>query len=340
MDISRFMFNSTFDFIRSCQNFTPSWMDIKKYSTAFAPEFTKNVPFQIKGIAIKDACDAFWKANGHPKFRKRKDLDQSCFIPKSALSKNGIYPRISGKGLKFSESLPESLCDSRLIWRSGKWFIAVPSKQHVSYADNQGRVVAIDPGVRSFATYFSADSCGFIGKGDFSRIQRLACHADELSSRMDLCKNKQRKFRMRLARARMFDKIRALISELHHKTALFLVKNYDCILLPTFETSQMAGKIGRKIRSKTVRSLLTFSHYKFKIFLKHKAFESGKTVLDVCEAYTSKTHPETGEIKNVGSAKRIKCSSGWVNRDIIGARNILLRALVDQPDYFKAITVN
>ena len=35
------------------------------------------------------------------------------------------------------------------------------------------------------------------------------------------------------------------------------------------------------------------------------------------------------------SAKRIKLLNGqWINRDIVGARNILLRALVDQPHCF------
>jgi len=61
----------------------------------------------------------------------------------------------------------------------------------------------------------------------------------------------------------------------------------------------------------------------------------GKAVVDVCEAYTSKTHPQTGEIKQIGGAKRIRLLSGeWVHRDIVGARNILLRALVDKPDCF------
>jgi putative transposase len=31
--------------------------------------------------------------------------------------------------------------------------------------------------------------------------------------------------------------------------------------------------------------------------LKHKAFEFGKEVIDVCEVFTSKTHPETGEVR-------------------------------------------
>ena len=84
-------------------------------------------------------------------------------------------------------------------------------------------------------------------------------------------------------------KIRNLIDELHHKIARFLVDNFDIILLPTFETSQMAVRKSRKIRAKSVRQMLTLSHCRFKQFLKHKAFETGKTVLDVNEAYTSKT---------------------------------------------------
>ncbi|MCP4109219.1 MAG: MerR family DNA-binding transcriptional regulator [Desulfobacteraceae bacterium] len=36
----------------------------------------------------------------------------------------------------------------------------------------------------------------------------------------------------------------------------------------------------------------------------------GVTVLDVSEAYTSKTHPQTGEVKNIGSAKQIKLKTG------------------------------
>jgi putative transposase len=135
--------------------------------------------------------------------------------------------------------------------------------------------------------------------------------------------------------------VQNLIDELHHKAALFFVKNFDCILLPTFATSQMVSKAGRKISNKTVRNLLTFAHYRFKQFLKNKAFEYGKTVLDVCEAYTSKTHPETGEIKQIGGAKRIRLLSGeWVNRDVVGARNILLRALVDMPHVFNVAVNN
>ncbi|MBK1695617.1 transposase, partial [Chromatium weissei] len=214
----------------------------------------------------------------------------------------------------------------------GKYYLAVPSKTpRVPNGDNQARVVAIDPGVRNFVAFYSDDICGFIGSGDFSRIQRLAYHLDDLISRTTRA-TKQRQRKMRIAAARMREKIQHLINELHHKTALFLVKNFELILLPTFETQAMTSQAGRKIKSKTVRSLLSFAHYRFKQFIQHKAFEYGKRVVDVNEAYTSKTHPETGGIKHIGGAKFIRLLSGeWVDRDLVGARNILLRALVDTP---------
>ncbi|WP_293109217.1 zinc ribbon domain-containing protein [Moorena sp. SIO3I6] len=68
----------------------------------------------------------------------------------------------------------------------------------------------------------------------------------------------------------------------------------------------MSKKGNRKIRSKTVRNMLTFAHYRFKEFLKHKAQETGKTVVDVCEAYTSKTVSWTGELVNIGGSRIIR----------------------------------
>ncbi len=78
--------------------------------------------------------------------------------------------------------------------------------------------------------------------------------------------------------------------------------------------------------------MMSFAHYRFKQFLKHKAFETGKIVIDVCEAYTSKTVSWTGEIVSVGSARTIKSKDGRkMDRDVNGARGIFLRAVVDTP---------
>ncbi|WP_367267742.1 zinc ribbon domain-containing protein [Okeania sp. SIO2C9] len=78
---------------------------------------------------------------------------------------------------------------------------------------------------------------------------------------------------------------------------------------------------------------MSFAHYRFKQFLKHKAIQIGKLVIDFCEACTSKTVSWTGEIINVGGSKSIKSNiDGRVmDRDVNGAQGIFLRALLDTP---------
>lgn len=339
MDTSRFVYNMTVELLNK-KEAGPNWFAIKTKIIKALPEWTMPVPYQIKSIAVKDACLAVknairkFKAGGgisRVKFRSRKEPTQSCFIPKSAIKTNGIYHTVLGV-IRYAEVLPDNLKDSRLIWRAGRLFLKIPfSKPPVPYGENQARVVSIDPGIRNFVTFFSNTHCGHVGMGDFGKIQRLASYADKLVSKMSKV-GKQKKRKMCMALHRMGDKIRNLVEELHHKTALFLVKNFDLILLPTFETSDMALKANRKIRSKSVRSMMTFSHYRFKRFLQHKAFEYGKKVLEVCESYTSKTHPETGELMVIGGRKSIKLlNNSRIDRDLNGARNILLRALVDSP---------
>lgn len=178
---------------------------------------------------------------------------------------------------------------------------------------------------------FSEDSFGGIAVDDNLIIQRMCFRLDDLISRMSKASAKKRKS-MRVAADRLRRRITNNIDELHHKAARFLCDNFDVILLPTFETSQMVTKAKRRIRSKSVRQMMSFAHYRFKQFLKHKAFETGKMVIDVCEAYTSKTVSWTGEIVNVGSARNIKSNDGRkMDRDVNGARGIFLRAVVDTP---------
>lgn len=61
--------------------------------------------------AIKEAHQAYWKASKPPRFRSSKNPTQSYYIPKNAIKACGIYPRVSGKDLRYSESLPETPLD-------------------------------------------------------------------------------------------------------------------------------------------------------------------------------------------------------------------------------------
>lgn len=338
--VSRFIYNTTIKYLQQ-PGTKANWMAIKTEILNNLPEWAKSVPFQIKSIAIKDACLAIKAAKKgfgedgqirNCKFRSRKDTKQSIFVPKSALKDCGIYHTILGK-CQLKEALPESFSDGRVTLAYGEYYLIVSEKVQPSKPDNQGRMVALDPGVRTFMTFFSEDSFGWLGNDSNLYIQKLCFRLDKLISKLSQAKGQQKK-RLRKAVSRLRCKIQNLVKELHHKVARFLVNNFDVILLPTFETSQMVSKSRRKLRNKSVRQMLTLSHYDFKTFLKWKAWESSKMVIDCNEAYTSKTVSWTGEvIDNLGGGRVIKSPSTGLkmDRDLNGARGIFLRALVDTP---------
>ena len=319
------------------------WKTIKTTLLRELPAWSEETPYQIRSVAIRDACLAVsvakkkFKITGQLQevnFRSRKNPVQSCYIPKSAFRKGGIYPTLSKGQLDLAEKAPEDHQDLRLVCERGRWFLIIPTQQKRHAAEKQGRVVALDPGIRSFQTFYSEAWCGKLGMGDFGKIQRLCCHLDRLISARKTEKLRFRKKHLRQAIQRMSNRIRDLVDEIHHKTAVFLVKSFDIILLPTFETRNMVLRGKRKLRAKSVRSMLTFAHFRFKSFLKHKAFEYGKIVLDQNEAWTSKTVSWTGEVlAKLGGGKLVKSSESGeaMDRDYNGARGIFLRALGDQP---------
>jgi len=352
--VSRFVYNTTIKHLQQPDT-KANWMAIKTEILNSLPDWAKPVPFQIKSIAIKDACLAVKAAHvfggklppetlrakkgfGQDgkirkcKFRSRKDTKQSIFVPKSAIKDCGIYHSILGK-CKLKEALPITFSDGRLTLAYGEYYLIVSEQVQPRQTDNQGRVVALDPGVRTFMTFLSENSFGWIGLDSNLHIQKLCFKLDALVSKIPKSPSQQ-KSRFKKACSRLRCKIQNLVKELHHKAARFLVDNFDVILLPTFETSQMVSKSRRKLKNKSVRQMLTLSHYEFKNFLKWKAWETSKLVIDCNEAYTSKTVSWTGEvIQKLGGARVIKSASTGLRmcRDLNGARGIFLRALVDTP---------
>jgi putative transposase len=310
--------------------------DLRSFVLSLLPERYADVPFLVKAGAVLDYADACKNAAIKSKqtgehseigFRSRKAPTQSCVIKPESVTKNGVYPTVSGK-LKTSEPLYTD-GESILKRENGKYFVIVAIKNTEQVTcENQAGIVAIDPGVRTFATFYSGDACGKIGEADYARIARLCLELDKLISRKYKSRNHRERRSVNKAIQRHRAKIHNLIDELHKKAALFFVRNFDIILLPSFETKQMSDKLSRRIEKKSVRSMLTFSHFRFKQYLNHKADEYGKKVVEVTEAYTSKTASWTGEVhENLGSKRYIKSNGIIVDRDINGARGIMLRAL-------------
>ena len=357
-DAARFTYNRTIELLTADGAPNASWLKIKKQILTKLPDWTKPTPYEVKSNAVRDAClavSAVKKFNKQLKidrakgirlqedyahFRSRRDDSQTIFIHASALSHRGVYHTLLGP-LKKREPIPHAHGDAKLTLRHHQYHLSVPFKRmgpHLGesnlrlWTPDQVKVVALDPGVRNFIAWFSEDGCGKLGETDFGRIQRLCQHQDNLLSRATQAPSRKRR-NMRRAAERMTVKIQNLVNELHHKTARYLVDNFDVILLPAFRSSEVVIRGQRKIRSKTVRNLLNYAHHRFRNFLLHKAAETGSTVLIVNEAYTSKTVSWTGEINHkLGGRKTVRSSDGrTMDRDINGARGTFLRALGDTP---------
>ena len=95
----------------------------------------------------------------------------------------------------------------------------------------------------------------------------------------------------------------------------------------------MTRRAGRRIRSKTARMMLTLRHHEFRQRLLWKAWQRGVLVMEVGEAYTSKTCSWDGSVKeDLGGRTVIRDASGFeMDRDVNDARGIFLRALGDSP---------
>jgi putative transposase len=296
------------------------------------PGWVQNTPCHIKQNAIFDAHRAYITSKDC-KFRSCRAPSQTIKFNDANFGNGTWYPKLT-KGLTFiaSEPIPQE-CEfsTQLIQCKGRWFAVFPESATME-ASTSDKVIALDPGVRTFLTGFDGSKFLEFGAGDMGRITRLCQYLDKLMSRIAKSNSRHQRQKMRVAAGRMRTKIQDLVNEVHKQVACYLTQNYRVIFLPTFETSQMVQKAKRKIRSKTARAMLTWAHYRFKLFLKQAAIRRGCTVVDVTEEYTSKTCTACGYVHiKLGGAKIFKCPScgHTLPRDFNGAFGIMLKALWD-----------
>lgn len=320
---------------------------INKENISKDKQFLLKTPKAIRAHAMKELAQSYTtnfkikktnpKHNFELKFKSKKD-DQCLSIDKEDLKRVNItdgefsvFPTFLKSKILMNikrNKLPSSIdyeC-KLLLNRLGK--ITLVIVYYEPACDNQtsfkSEWCAIDPGIRTLYTLYSPtpNVAYEIAKNDVCRLYRLCLSLDKLISKSTKTKNNKR---MKKAIIRMRLRIQNLVKEVHCKTVHFLVTNFRNIIIPSFDVSNMVNKTSRKIRSQSVRKMLTWSHYKLKERLLFKSKMVGVNVFIRSEEWTSKTCTNCLNINHdLGSSKKYQCSKCQLimDRDLNGSRNI------------------
>jgi transposase len=144
-------------------------------------QWALQTPYEVRDAAMVDLLNVynsnFAKRSKNPQhqftmhFRSKKAPQETIMIRGRSYKKGSFYTKSFGKeALRSSEPLPDTVdYDCKLVHTHlGHYYLVIPKALEIT-SDNQARisdrVVALDPGVRTFHTAY--DPCGFVIGKDF-----------------------------------------------------------------------------------------------------------------------------------------------------------------------------
>ena len=304
----------------------------------------KNLKFIIDEFSLKQKTDVTFIGikNKSLKFKENTFMVR-CM--KNLTYK--INKKEKSRCLKLINGDIKKISDSKLILINGEYYLCLVLNVKTKQTDPKFNIVSLDPGVRTFQTIYSPEGVtAKLGNAHNQLLVKLSERIDKYQSykdktkipfplllteeqRINSKKNRRKRYKLKKHMAKSWKRIKNIVDQLHKSTAKYLTDNFKHILLPETNISNMVKSYKRKINKTTVRGLLCLSHFKFRERLKQLAKRTGNNVIEVSEAYTSKTCGSCGYMdENLGGKKTFECSCGYkCDRDIHGARNIYIRAI-------------
>ena len=338
---SRFIYNSILHYLKNTDkpSYSKKFLRSKFINNSVYETQHKwmlDIPYDVRDEALSDILHNY-KSNFSKSKKQLKSFDISYRMKKlhnsiNILSKHwkhkrGVYADVYSNW-KFESNVHDPIelhYTSRLIKTPhlNELFLCVPRPlPPVKSCENQTTllpIISLDPGVRTFLTGFDTNNQTIeIGKNDIARLARLSHYRNKLQ--------KVKKTTIKKALLRISKKINNLVNDLHKKVIKWLCMNHSMILIPKLNFHDF-----KHMRKKQRHRMSLFNHCKFvdKLLEKQNEYQKCNTLV-VKEAYTSKTCSNCGFIKyNLYNNKTFKCDDCGIviDRDINGARNILLKKL-------------
>eukprot|EP00961_Rhodomonas_salina_P211370 2854054-Rhodomonas_salina.1 len=201
------------------------------------------------------------------------------------------------------------------------------------------KVVALDPGARTFQTFYSPDGThgelltntkAYMDK-KCQKIDKVQAHVAALKMKEGL-KHSQRWRKISRRHdliKKLHYKLRCFRHNAHYAAANYLLREWEVVMIPKFEVSKMVRNGPTKVmQRKSTRDMYNWAHYEFRQRLISKSFMyAGRHVVVINEPGTSKTCGLCGAWNaELGGSKVFRCPSCHVelDRDVNGARNNLI----------------
>jgi len=318
--------------------------------------WTREIPYDTRQFAIKKVVDSYKTSNTQKTLGQirqfgvlaKKEDSQVFYINKKALSvlngtisifkrrlKNNCALRINRKQRQWVRKNIKSINHNINISTDscGNFYLNIFYDRVYKKYQEENRTISLDPGVRTFQTGYSETGCVELGVDFCNRkLHTINNKIDLLETLSPTIVNRHTKKNIRRRCFRLRTKISNCVDNFHWKCVNFLTDHYDTIILPKFNCKQIAMKSNNH---KMNRDLYALSHYKFRSKLEARCKILGKQLILCSESWTSKTCGGCGTIQaDLGSKKTYNCTQCdiCIDRDINGARNILIRCLTKYHD--------
>jgi len=229
-------------------------------------------------------------------------------------------PKIGKVKIKLHREIPGNIKTVTVTRRNGKYYACFTVEVESVLLPKTGRTVGIDVGVSAFVA--TSDGLLVQSPQTYRKAEKSLKTLQREVSRRKKGSNRRRKSVQKLAS--VHEKIANQRKDIVHKTARYLVNNYDLI---AHEDLQIKNMVKNHHLAKSIQDS---GWGMFFDILAYKAEEAGKQVVKVNPHNTSQICSGCGHIVKKTLAVRIhKCPHCGLelDRDINAARNILATAL-------------
>lgn len=246
----------------------------------------------------------------------------------------GFYPARLGevrgsiecRGLRADFEWSEATRDSTLVLdqATGDWRMYVPQPDRPpTPIDYRHNLISIDPGYRTFLTGVSDDHALLMGDGIMKMSEAYQRRVRWINAHVKKSSHRKRK----LAAAKR--KLDRQVDGFHWRTAAYLTKNYDHIVIGDMSPVRIISRRGT-LRPGYKTKLVLLRYGTFRDRLQHSAHKRGVGFQVQDESYTSLACGNCGHIRAKTSSKHYLCRRcGYeADRDLNGARNIYCKHLM------------